>query len=170
MFSFCRSNIHSFYARHIKSTEQLERERQAAEMPAHLSAMFGKNVLGPAGVTLDISSLKGKVLGIYFSAHWCPPCKQFTPVLAAKYRDILKAGQPFEIVFVSSDRSQAEADSYFKEMPWKALPFSERGTKDALSSKFNVQGIPTLVLLDEHGNVITLDGRSAVMTKQFPFK
>ncbi len=21
-----------------------------------------------------------KVIGIYFSAHWCPPCRGFTPV------------------------------------------------------------------------------------------
>jgi nucleoredoxin len=54
-------------------------------------------------------------------------------------------------------------------MPWKALPFVDRARKDALSAKFGVQGIPTLVLLDEHGNVITLDGRSALMSKPFPF-
>ncbi len=71
---------------------------------------------------------------------------------------------------MSSDRAQADASAYFKEMPWRALRFSERGRKDDLSAKFNVQGIPTLVLLDEHGAVITLDGRTAVMTKAFPFK
>ena len=127
--------------------------------------------------TLDLTSLKEKILGIYFDAHWCHPCRQFTPILAAKYSDIIKAGQAFEIVFVSSgselwssDRSQGEADSCFKEMPWKALPFSEQVKKYALKAKFKVQGIPTLLLLDEHGNVRTLDGRPAVVTKQFPFE
>ena len=118
---------------------------------------------------LNVSSLKGKVLGIYFSAHWCGPCRQFTPILADKYRSIIKSGHQFDIVFVTSDRSQSDADIYFKDMPWKALPFVDRARKDALSAKFGVQGIPTLVLLDEHGNVITLDGRSALMSKPFPF-
>jgi len=27
------------------------------------------------------AALGGKVVGLYFSAHWCPPCRQFTPVL-----------------------------------------------------------------------------------------
>jgi nucleoredoxin len=29
-----------------------------------------------------------------------------------------------EIVFVSCDEDQDAFDEYFKEMPWKALPFS----------------------------------------------
>ena len=157
------------YARHVKSEEQLERERQASECPAHLTALFGSKITGPGGVVLNVSSLKGKVLGIYFSAHWCGPCRQFTPILADKYRSIIKSGHQFDIVFVSSDRSQSDADIYFKDMPWKALPFVDRARKDALSAKFGVQGIPTLVLLDQHGNVITLDGRSALMSKPFPF-
>jgi len=26
------------------------------------------------------------VLGLYFSAHWCPPCRAFTPELLKEYR------------------------------------------------------------------------------------
>lgn len=26
-----------------------------------------------------------KVVALYFSAHWCPPCRQFTPVLKAVF-------------------------------------------------------------------------------------
>ena len=38
------------------------------------------------GKTFPLSSLQGKsVVGLYFSAHWCPPCKGFTPQLAKKY-------------------------------------------------------------------------------------
>jgi hypothetical protein len=101
-FCFACCKTLQFCARRIKSTEHLERERQAAELPAHLSAMFRKKIVGPGGATLDLIFLQGKILGIYFSAYWYRPCRQFTPNLAAKYGDIITAGQPLEIVFVSS--------------------------------------------------------------------
>jgi nucleoredoxin len=72
-----------------------------------------------------LESLNGKeIVALYFSAHWCPPCKQFTPKLADVYNDLIKSQKSFEIVFVSSDRSEEEFYEYFKEMPWIALPYS----------------------------------------------
>jgi nucleoredoxin len=39
-------------------------------------------------------ALQGKqVLAFYFSAHWCPPCRQFTPVLAQAYRQARAQGE-----------------------------------------------------------------------------
>ena len=44
-----------------------------------------------------------KYVGIYFSAHWCPPCRNFTPVLAEFYNSVNQNGKILEIIFVSSD-------------------------------------------------------------------
>jgi nucleoredoxin len=91
----------------------------------------------------------GSKLGIYFSAHWCPPCRGFTPVLKEAYEKVVtEQKQPFEILFVSSDRSEDQFKEYYGEMPWACLPFGDRDTKKKLSSHFGVQGIPSLVLLD----------------------
>ena len=117
----------------------------------------------------DVELLKGSVpsdgvVGLYFSAHWCPPCRAFTPKLAETYNNIKKVGDKvFEIVFISSDKDQAQFDSYFAEMPWLAVPFEQSGLRTQLSNKFEVGGIPTLVLLNaKTGTVITADGRAAL--------
>jgi len=126
------------------------------------TTLLGDTLQGKDGDVSTATALKGKTVGIYFSAHWCPPCRGFTPKLAETYTKMKAAGKPFEIVFASSDRDQGAFDGYFAEMPWLTLPYSDRDRKEALSKKFKVQGIPTLVILDENGETITVDGREAV--------
>ena len=74
-----------------------------------------------------------RVVGIYFSAHWCPPCRAFTPRLAEFYEafrattgDKEGAAKLLEIIFVSSDSDQNSFDEYIKDMPWKAIPYSDK--------------------------------------------
>lgn len=91
-------------------------------------------------------------------AHWCGPCRGFTPRLAASYKQLQSDGKPFEVVFVSSDENESEFKEYFGEMPWLALPFEDRARKMQLSKSFKVRGIPTLVILDDQGKTVTTKG------------
>merc|ERR1719326_1001531 len=100
---------------------------------ANFKALFGDSLLGKSGNVATSTALAGKTgVLVYFSAHWCPPCRGFTPKLAEFYTKHAKA-QDFEVVFVSSDRDQQAFDDYFGEMPWLALPFEHR-------KKYEVQG------------------------------
>jgi len=138
------------------------------------------DLLGPKLLTKDGSKptadvLAGKkAVGLYFSAHWCGPCRGFTPVLAERYTASYRA-LGMEIVFISSDRDEGSFDSYYKEQPWVTLPFAARDIKAKLSKKYKVQGIPSFVILDgETAETITRDGRSAVAEDpsgaNFPWK
>ena len=118
---------------------------------------------------LTTDALRGKkVIGVYFSADWCGPCRQFTPELVSFYEKINnRRGRKdeFEIVWVSRCRDVNSYGQYFTHMGgWYALPpeeaMGERGAM--LSEKYRVKGIPTLVLLDELGSVITSDGRNLI--------
>jgi len=127
---------------------------------------FGDMILTKSGKkpTVEVASGKKMVL-VYFSAHWCPPCRGFTPMLAEAYKKY--SASDLEIIFVSSDRDQGSFDGYFAEMPWTALPFADREQKARLSSRFNVQGIPMLVVLDgENGQVLSQNGRAEVQSQQ----
>lgn len=83
------------------------------------------------------------MIGLYFSADWCPPCHRVTPHLAAIYRSF-KSQHPrapdWEVLFVSSDRDEAAFRQHHATMPWPALPFRDRAAKDALSRLCKVRG------------------------------
>lgn len=129
-----------------------------------IESLLGKTLLNKGGEVATAAAMKGKkAVGLYFSAHWCPPCRGFTPELAKIYADLIGSGKEFEIVFISSDREEDAFKDYFGEQPWLALPYSDRKTKAALSKKYKVQGIPALVIVDaQTGELITKEGRSAV--------
>lgn len=96
-----------------------------------------------------------KFTALYFSAHWCPPCRLFTPKLVAWYNEFKKSHPNFELVFVSSDRDQAAMDKYIQEanMPWPAVKFDSADAE--IFRKFSSTGIPYLVLIDENGKDLT---------------
>jgi len=95
----------------------------------------------------DYKTLNNKYLMLYFSAHWCPPCRAFTPRLSEAYTKMKAERDDFDLVFVSSDRDEESFNEYFESMTFCALPFEYRDTKAALSKMFGVSGIPCLVML-----------------------
>jgi nucleoredoxin len=96
-----------------------------------------------------------KYTALYFSAHWCPPCRLFTPKLVEWYKGFKATHPNFELVFVSGDRDEAAMKEYIKEtgMPWPAVAF-DKAESEAFQ-KFSSDGIPYLVLLDENGKPLT---------------
>lgn len=139
--------------------------------PRALAEILDTPLLGKDGAEVHMKSLEDKVVGVYFSGHWCPPCRGFTPQLAEKYKEIKDAGLPFEIIFVSSDRDEEAFKAYHAEMPWLAVPYGDRARKGWFDEHFKVEGIPTLVLLDKDRSVITTNGRGITGAKleDFPF-
>lgn len=116
------------------------------------------------GTTYEASHLDGKTILLYFSAHWCPPCRGFTPQLVETYNRLKEEGKEVEVIFLSSDRDEEAFNEYLGEMPWIALPFEDRQRKQQLSTAFKVSGIPTLVIMNDKFRVINNNGRSAVVT------
>lgn len=130
------------------------------KLSPELEDLFQGPLLDATGKEISKDVLAGKTIGIYFSAHWCPPCRGFTPSLV-KFRDSNK--KDFEVVFVSSDRSPDAQMEYMKgsKMKWYTMPHGSDAGK-ALKKKYEVRGIPSLVIVAPDGKTITKDGRSDV--------
>lgn len=123
----------------------------------HAGIMTGTTgaLIKAGGVKADAGSVtQKKYLFIYFSAHWCPPCRAFTPKLVEFY-NANKGKGDFELLFVSSDKTQDAMNGYMSEthMPWIGLTRDCQRT-NALKQQFGVRGIPCLVLLDDHDQVL----------------
>jgi len=132
------------------------------------------------GVSKSYAQLAAEVnyIMIYFSAHWCPPCRGFTPKFAEWYTNnkgnMAGTDKSFEVVFASSDRDKAAFDDYYGEQPWLGLDYAARAEKEELSKSFKVQGIPTLVVINaKTGQLETAAGRAGVMgdlnCEEFPW-
>mmetsp|Transcript_9655 Transcript_9655/g.16099 ORF Transcript_9655/g.16099 Transcript_9655/m.16099 type:complete len:150 (+) Transcript_9655:64-513(+) len=138
-------------------------------MSTWLTDYFGEQLLTREGLKPTSEVMQGKTrIAIYFSAHWCPPCRAFTPMLAEFYEQLSEEDpSSLQIVFVSSDRDEASFNEYYGTMPWVALPLSNSSAKQSLASKFGVRGIPYLVVLDSSdGSVKDQDARSTVVSVQ----
>mmetsp|Transcript_15600 Transcript_15600/g.37240 ORF Transcript_15600/g.37240 Transcript_15600/m.37240 type:complete len:141 (-) Transcript_15600:34-456(-) len=77
---------------------------------------------------------------------------------------VLCACEFLQLVFVSSDKSQNEMESYMKDtnMPWLALPFDDSDRKFKLSNHFSVRGIPSLAVVSPEGQTVTTTARGDV--------
>jgi len=96
---------------------------------------------------VKVSDLEGKVVGLLFAANWYPPCRGFTQVLVGIYEELKSSFREFEIVYVSSDEDLDAFSSFYGNMPWLAIPFSDLETKKSLTRKYDVEGIPCLIFL-----------------------
>jgi len=126
------------------------------------------------GNPVDVNSLTGKTFAVYFSAHWCPPCQGFTPLLITTYNNVKDQQKDFEVIFVSADKTQEEYDEYYGSMPWLSIHFDKKDAINGLSKLFNVRGIPTLLIFGEDGTLINPRGREAISNdpigESFPWR
>lgn len=97
---------------------------------------------------------------LYVSAHWCGPCRQFTPMLSDWYKSMGGGSptqkSPVEVVFLSADHDENGFKQYFGSMPWLAIDYDD-DAREQLMSQIRVQGIPRLVVLHAETGKIVVD-------------
>jgi hypothetical protein len=117
-------------------------------------------VKGPTATALNRHS----VIGLYFSANWCPPCSALTSVLEKLYTvQKVRGAKQLDVVLVSQCREAKATKYYCENMPWLSMwhdADDEMGMEArtlALMAKYGITSIPALVLLDKRGGVICED-------------
>ncbi|KAH0671160.1 hypothetical protein KY289_025653 [Solanum tuberosum] len=135
----------------------IDLESSSNDLTVVLSSKERDFLICTNGEQVTLSSITGKIVGLYFSGSRCGPCRQFTPKLAEAYESLYPKGD-FEIVFISSDKDDESFNEYFVKMSWLAVPFSDAEARKNLKQLFKVRAIPHLVILDGTGKVLSNDG------------
>lgn len=143
----------------------------AAFPPPSAAPQWPEALLGPELLTHEGLQPTRRALGeaqavaLYFSAHWCPPCRDFTPQLARALQG--NACPQLAVVFISRDRDMASFTGYYREMPWLAVPFNSP-MRELVTAQCQIRGIPSLVVFDGRtGRQITANGVQDVRTRYF---
>lgn len=121
-----------------------------------LSQEIGKELPGFSGKTLNgenlsLSDYKDKVILVDVWASWCGPCKQEFPFLIELYDKY--SDKDFSILTVNIDEEKENVKKFIshlkKDVPFKII-FDPEGK---IPTKFNIDAIPTVYILDKKGVV-----------------
>ncbi|HEY6563324.1 MAG TPA: redoxin family protein, partial [Pirellulaceae bacterium] len=122
-----------------------------------------------AGQPFRWQDYRGKVVLIDFWATWCGPCRAELPNIQKLYDAYRSEG--FEVVGISLDEDRTKLEAFLKSSPlkWVTLHDAEGGNPTA--NRYGVTALPTTILVDRQGNVISLQARGknlqTLLEKQF---
>jgi thiol-disulfide isomerase/thioredoxin len=109
------------------------------------------SVSDAAGNTVELSEFRGKLVLVNLWATWCEPCLREMPSLE---RLQARLGDAITILAVSEDRGGSKAvDPFIVKLGLKSVKIY-LDPKSAVGRGFEVQGLPTSILIDREGRVL----------------
>lgn len=99
--------------------------------------------------TLQLSSLRGKVVVVNFWASWCHPCREEAPALEAASK---RFGDKAVVVGVDVRDASGAARSFLRkyELTYPAV----HDNRDLTWPKYGLTGLPETFFLDRRGRVV----------------
>ncbi len=101
------------------------------------------------GDNVRLAEQRGQVVMLNFWASWCGPCRKEMPLLDAMYQRYSSAG--FVLYGVNVEEDNTDAKKLLEELGVTFPVLFD--TESKASSLYNVDAMPTTVLIDKKGQV-----------------
>jgi thiol-disulfide isomerase/thioredoxin len=143
----------------------LEGINRRLNLPGNQMELSGKFL---DGTELDWNAYRGKVVLVDYWATWCGPCRAEVPNVLANYLKYHDKG--FDVIGISLDEKRSDAEDYVKQtnIPWPSLfheSTGESGWQNPMAVRYGITGIPTAILIDQEGKVVSMQARGPQLGK-----
>jgi thiol-disulfide isomerase/thioredoxin len=130
------------------------------------SLAFAGSALGGGG-QINTEAYRGKVLLVIFWATWCTPCTEDLPQIQALLKQYRSSG--FEVLGVNVDVPEAPIREYLQQyrVEWPHI-HETGGLESRPALEFGVISLPTMILADRTGKVVTVGASVDDLKKAIP--
>jgi peroxiredoxin len=111
------------------------------------------------GKTFRLSALRGKPVLIFFGTTWCPGCRAELPNFKEVYETYAPRG--LEVIYINIMEPAKKVARFVQahSLPYRTL-MDEDGN---IANKYNVVGVPMIILVDKNGNILKVGHSSSEM-------
>jgi nucleoredoxin len=104
---------------------------------------------------------KINVIGLLFSASWCPPCQNFEKDLLNLYKEVNREDKVFEVIQINNEKMEKDFDDNCNN-PWLYIPFNDPFMYE-LVEDYDVKQLPMLIIVNKERTVLSEKGRKDIV-------